>query len=341
MFSGMRRIMGTAAIATAVALLSAAPASALTIGSNLQAPANGGICATVSGVKEVSCTYLPFGLADSHTAPGGQRLFDPLVVTSWRVSSGLPSPDTVSVKLRLRAMRLGKGPAAGLGTPTVDLPLTEPGIHAFESRLPLDGSQEIGLDVVVTGLADGASAPIAHRESGVGKVALWRPSLGEELIARPFAIENDTELLLNATVEPDADRDGYGDKTQDRCPKNPNRQDDCDRKPPRIKLIYAPRQDFLSHGPVVVRLRSNEAASIYAPGQLDLPGVGWGIYAARGKVKAGGKATLRLRVPRRAREATSRAFANGKRVVAKVSVYATDEAGNKTGPLVVRIRPKR
>jgi len=340
-FKGKRRIVGTAAMATALALLSAAPASALTIGSNLRAPANGGICATVSGVTEVSCTYLPFGLDDSHAAPGGERLFEPLVVTSWRVSSGLPAPGTVSVKLRLRAMQLGKGPAAGLGTPFIDLPLAEPGIHTFESRLPLDGSQEIGLDAVVTGLGDGASAPVAHRESGVGKVALWRPSLGEELIARPFSVENDTELLLNATVEPDEDRDGYGDRTQDECPGNPQRQDRCDFRPPRLKLRYAPRQDFLSRGPVVVRVRASEDVSLYVPGQIDLPGSGWGIYAARAKARKGKWKTLRLRIPRRSREHVARAYANGKPVVAKVSVYATDEAGNKAGPRVVRIRPKR
>jgi hypothetical protein len=330
-----------ATMAASLALLTAAPASALTIGSNLRAPANAGICPTVSGVKEVSCTYLPFGLTDSHAAPGGERLFEPLVVTSWRVASGLPAAGTVSVKLRLRAMQLGKGPAAGPGTPYVDLPLTEPGIHVFESRLPLDGSQEIGLDAVVTGLGDGASAPVSHRESGVGKVAFWRPSLGEELIERPFAVEYDTELLLNATVEPDKDRDGYGDRTQDECPRSPERQDRCDVRPPRIKLRYAPRQDFVSRGPVVVRVRANEDVSLYAPGQIDLPGVGYGIYAVWAKAERGEWRTLRLRVPRRSREHIARAHANGKPAVAKVRVYATDAADNKTGPLIARIRPKR
>lgn len=329
-----------AAMAGALVLLTASPASAITIGSNLQSPANGGICPTVSGVTEVSCTYLPFKLADSHTASGGQRLFEPLVVTSWRVSSGLPSPGTVSVKLRLRAMRLGKGPAAGLGTPFVDLPLAEPGVHVFKSQLPLNGSQEIGLDAVVAGLGDGASAPIAHRESGVGEVAFWRPSLGEETVARPFALERDTELLLSATVEPDKDRDGYGDRTQDECPGNPERQDRCDVRPPRVKLIYAPRQDFLSSGPVVVRVRANEDVSLYAPGQIDLPGIGYGIHAVWAEADKGERKTLRLRVPRKAREHVSRAYGNGKSVIAKVRVYATDEAGNKTGPLIARIKPK-
>jgi hypothetical protein len=335
----MRRIMAMALMASALTLLAAAPASAVRIGSNLQASPNGGICPTVSGVTEVSCTYLPFKLTESHAAPGGLRLFDPLVVTSWRVSSGLPSPGTVSVKLRLRAMRLGKGPAAGLGSPFVDLPLAEPGVHVFKSQLPLNGSQEIGLDAFVVGLGDDASAPIAHRESGVGEVAFWRPSLGEENVARPFALERDTELLLSATVEPDRDRDGFGDETQDECPEDPARQDRCDRKPPRIKILFARHQDFLGTRRVVVKVRSNEAARAYASSQLDLPGVTWGLDATQRRVRKGGTTKLVMHVPPRPRRAGERARENGKRIYVRAFVSATDASGNRTRLKAIRVKP--
>jgi hypothetical protein len=37
----------------------------------------------------------------------------------------------------------------------------------------------------------------------------------------------DYELLVQYSVEPDADHDGYGDETQDKCPSNPSTHGTC------------------------------------------------------------------------------------------------------------------
>jgi hypothetical protein len=67
----------------------------------------------------------------------------------------------------------------------------------------------------------------------------------------------------------------------------------------------------------------------------------YGLYGTSRQVKAGTKTTLRLRLPRKTLEAAQRAFDNGKRIVVKVTVSATDRVGNRSGSTVAAIRPRR
>jgi len=337
---------GAAAIGLVLVATSATSASALTIGSNLQATPNSGIC-TTSAAAEASCTYQQLILPEDHQAVGGLTEHDgPGVITAWRVSSGPATPATASVKLRLRTLGVASTQLrAGPGTPFVDLPLSAPGVHLFAARLPIDARDFVALDAHVLGNGSGeASAPIAHSEGEGSGAARWSPSLTEGMLDPTPSGTEDVELLFNATIERDRDRDGYGDKTQDRCPQDPRRHANCDRIPPRTHLTYRLRQDFLASGRVAVRLRSNEDALAFASGQIDIAGdrnIVWGIYSARKRVAKGGKATLVLRVPAKAREAAARSYAHGRHVVAKITVSATDDAGNESGLTVATVRPKR
>ena len=56
---------------------------------------------------------------------------------------------------------------------------------------------------------------------------LWIPPLTTEPQLAEDSGSYDYELLYNASIEPDTDRDGFGDVTQDACPEDPNRQKDC------------------------------------------------------------------------------------------------------------------
>jgi hypothetical protein len=51
---------------------------------------------------------------------------------------------------------------------------------------------------------------------------LWLPALADGQTAPAFVISSG--VLINADVEPDADRDGFGDETQDRCPADASAQ---------------------------------------------------------------------------------------------------------------------
>jgi hypothetical protein len=338
MVRGSRRIL--CGLAAAIALL-AAPLTAqgYTIGSNLLATPNGGVC-SLSGSGEASCSFVQVGLADVHTSPGGVRASAPGVITRWSISTGLATPATASVKVRLRILE-ASGVSRVFGASSYEeLPLNRPGVHVLPARLPIAGSRQyVVVDTAVSGRGEGeAAAPFAHRASGIGSVWKWTPALSEGLVP-PASGEGDLELLVNATVERDRDRDGFGDRSQDRCPKDPTRQADCDRRPPRIKIFYAKHQNFLGTRRVVVRVRSNEAASAYASSQLDLPGETWGLDADERRVREGGVTKLVMHLPSRPRRVGERALTSGKRIRVKVFVAATDLAGNKTRFRVVRIKP--
>jgi hypothetical protein len=332
-----------AALAVAALLLLPSASAAQQFGSNLQAAPNTGICPVPSdSSRESSCTFSQLTLADGHAASGGvqPRERDRGVITSFRVASGLPTPGTGAVKVRLRTIGTSQGFVFTGAQPYVDLPLT-PGIHEFPTRLAINGLS-IGLDTVVTGAPGEATAPLGHAESGSGTLDKWVPSLPESTNSLPTPAQEAGELLFNLVAEPDRDRDEYGDKTQDRCPEDPRRHVHCDRIPPRAKLTFAPRQDVLRTGKVVVYVRSNEAGRVIASGQIDIAKVvTWGIYSDRATVRKGQKRKLVLRVPANAREHAMRSLAHGRPVTAGITAYAVDAVGNESGATVATIKPKR
>jgi hypothetical protein len=161
-----------------------------------------------------------------------------------------------------------------------------------------------------------ASAPLVDTSGGIGVTAEWDPPLAPGSSRAPEFLDPNRQLLLNADV--------IGDT-----------------KPPRTKLTFPNPQDFLASKLVVVRVRANEPVSVFASGQLELPNVTWGIYSKRAQAAKGKKVTLRLRIPPKARQAAAEAFAKGRKVIAKVTVSATDRAGNESGATVASIRQKR
>jgi len=306
-------LLGPAALA-ATLLLGASPAAAATIGSDLLGTADTGAC-SLAGYGERTCTVAQGSLGPPFAASGGLVSPTAGTVTRWRVRTGIWSPATTAVALRLRVL---EGSQGGPRTPFFELPPGEPGVYAFPADLPIEPEQQVGLDVRVTGsgLAE-ASAPILHAgPNGGGVTAEWDPPLAPGSSRAPEFLDPRRQLLLSADV--------IGDT-----------------KPPRTKLTFPNPQDFLSSRQVLVRVRANEPVSFFASGQLELPNATWGIYSKRAKGSKGQKVALRLRIPPKARAAAASAFAKGRKVIAKVTVSATDRAGNESGFTVASIRQKR
>lgn len=340
MSSGSGRVAAVAAAVALLCLSTASAASALQFGSDLKAPPNAGVCTVPAGSSgEVTCTYGQSRLPEEHATLGGLEP-EGGVITSWRVSSGTALPGT-TVKARVRPVNVDKGRAFLYVAPYVEIPLDAPGTHSFPARQIIPNGMQAALDLLVAGSA-GTSAPIAS--SGVDASALfgWTPWLGEGPVPAPNINAEGLELLFNVTVEPDRDHDGFGDKTQDRCPTDPQRRRDCDLSPPETKLTYAPRQDFLTTGKLVVYLRANERSRAMASGQIDIRGVStWGIGASRHALQRGQKRKFVLRIPGNARAAAARSFAHGRYVSATVRIAAVDSAGNWSGTTIALVRPKR
>jgi hypothetical protein len=317
-----KRLAGPVALLAALLLAAPAAAAVTTIGSDLSSlPSPGeGACVLSPPVAGRSCSGAQSALASGHLAKGGLAAPSAGTIVAWRVRSGGASPATTSVKLQLRLLHANG--AVGNHSPSVVLPLAQPGIHSFPALLPVQAGDRLAVESVVRGTGSGpAYAPIVNVEPGVGSLDEWTSPLFPGLDLAPSSTREGAELLISAEI-------------------------DTDLQPPRTKLTYPQRQDFLTGKEVQVRFRCNENATVFASGQLEYPrrvrgGVIYGLYGTTRQVKAGTKTTLRLRLPRKTLEAARRAFDHGKRIVVKVTVSATDKVGNRSGSTVAAIRPRR
>jgi hypothetical protein len=173
---------------------------------------------------------------------------------------------------------------------------------------------------------------------------MWTGGMAEPMESI-WSQEEDTELLLNAEIEPDADGDGYGDLTQDCFPNHPGDQELCGRDfaPPTIRPLFSARQGFLRSGVILARVTSNESGIARAVGRLHIKGRGARTYAlptARKSITAGVSTVLRLRVRKPALKAARVAARDGKNITVTVRVGVMDAAGNE-GQVPIRIRPRQ
>jgi hypothetical protein len=328
MLGKLRRTLFGCLLALAVSLVLAAPgyAATTTIGSSLRGlPGPGeGVC-IVSSPSSASrtCSDTQNLLGLNSQAQDGLKAPTAGTIVRWSVRSGTASPSTVSVRLRLALLNKYGEVSAATPTPFVDLPLSKPGVHTFSARLPIKAGDVLALESLVRSNGTGpAYVPIVS--PGLPEedsILEWSPprSVGNSEV--PPTTGFPAEMLLNAEIDTDAE-------------------------PPRTKLTYPQRQDFLGTKEVLVRFRSNEDATVFASGQLEFPNgkrgaVIYGLYGKQLQVEGGEKTTLRLRLPRKTWEAALRAQENGKRIVIKVTVSAEDAVGNRSGTTVAAIRPSR
>lgn len=195
--TGLTAVLGSLAFAV--------PAQAVTrVGNSLAAtPSSVSLCGSSNG-----CTLVPAENATLATVSG--------VVVRWRVKAAAAAQTSIA----LRVLR-GNTAIARSAAQT----LTAPGIATFPTRLSILAGDRLGID------AFGDNPPIAAFP-GSGSLDRWAPALGpNETRARTDQLPV-VELLLNADIEADADSDGWGDETQDRCPAQAGPQDGCPVPPP-------------------------------------------------------------------------------------------------------------
>jgi hypothetical protein len=72
-----------------------------------------------------------------------------------------------------------------------------------------------------------ASNPIMHASPAAGVSDLWSGASADGQTIAPDDTTMNFEVLANAQIEPDVDGDGFGDETQDACPKDASKQAPC------------------------------------------------------------------------------------------------------------------
>jgi hypothetical protein len=217
--------------AAALAVVIAVPAGANaadTIGSDLSpGPSNSGTC---SPAKD-PCTV-------ANLPPlGGEELSSPIdgVVVRWRVRASNDEPG--GTPLRLRVIR----PAAGglftaiSSSATREFPDSPMATKIFATRQSIAAGDQIALDV------SPPSGNLMINAPSDGTWARWQPPLADGETRAPTAVLP-RESTFNADVEPDADDDGFGDETQDRCPGQPGSANGCETTPPETTITKRPRR---------------------------------------------------------------------------------------------------
>lgn len=103
-----------------------------------------------------------------------------------------------------------------------------PGLWRFSERLEVRAGERVTLDAPGSGSAMFALPGIG------GGLVVPRPADGAETpYVTPLA---GVGPWVEALVEPDADRDGFGDETQDRCPNDAATQAPCPVAPVRVEV---------------------------------------------------------------------------------------------------------
>lgn len=151
------------------------------------------------------------------------------VVTSWRLASAAPEVFAQTLKVLRPTVSpkafqvVGESSVAGIVT----------GTNSFAVRLPVQAGDKFGL----------YGSPGALFCGGLGttddKLGF---SAGNAAVGSTMAVESESvnaQIPVSVTIEPDADHDGYGDETQDRCPLNAAVQGECPVVPP-ITVVPAP-----------------------------------------------------------------------------------------------------
>jgi hypothetical protein len=157
-------------------------------------------------------------------------------------------------------------------------------------------------------------------------------------------------LLLSAVLEPDADRDVYGDETQDACPADATAHvAPCPVAPPNLNpgglpsattpdgtpptLSAGAHSARLSRsGAIAFRLTSSENATGTATGTISLPKGAKVVRFKRANVTltANRAVTIRLKLAKKDTARVRRALGRHSRLRAKITLTARDSAGNRS-----------
>jgi hypothetical protein len=275
------------------------------------------------------------------TPAGGPALQSPMigVVVRGRIRTDGGSTDH---PFRLRVLRpnLTAGTGTGVATGPAETPPVGSTMHTFNARLPISAGDGVGVDGAPTpaGGPPQPGQPFGAYLASVGGslVPDWIPALADGQTRAPSSVNSDLELLVNADVEPDGDRDGYGDESQDRCPIDAFPAGGPCVAPVTMRVGGNRTQRVLRQkGVVVTGECPNENCTIAAEGTANVPTVRKANVAKRFRLRRvskavapGQRARLKLRFGARLLKAVRRALKARRRVTFAVKVTARDAAGN-------------
>jgi len=226
---------------------------------------------TLVALKRASASALP--------------LFAPVdgVVTGWKVSSAV----SFSVIERLRVLRPTSNPDEFLTVGESAEETVSEGVNSFKTRIPVKTGDHFGvfgtfIDVVFCVNTGNPGDEVAYfvGDADPGTIA-------------PYTTTTQVRVPIVAVIEPDADGDGYGDETQDKCPQNASAQGVCPLAPAiEFDTLALPQRNS-----VLLLVGVNSETTVSVSGKVEWP-LAPKAKAVASKVKAvvglsGGSQTLK------------------------------------------------
>jgi hypothetical protein len=201
------------ALAVGVAVAAAFPASA-------SAATQIGQTFPPTSACTVGTTYLQTAPIATYQVPSAG------VITSWSFEASAAPP----AQLKFKAARnTASGQWTTLGDSAVEAPVAAT-LNTFPARIAVQAGDNIGLI--------SASGGSCGRAAG-GVIAAITPSDPPPGTAAGYTPAPMFQLDVSATLEPDADNDGFGDETQDCDPGDPTKGEDCG--PPTATITKGPK----------------------------------------------------------------------------------------------------
>ena len=262
------------------------------------------------------CTFVGF---NHPTPPNGDNVPRPApydgVVVKLRARSF--TPDNVQFafsNIREQGTGNGRSAVASLAAAGPSVKFQGTGnIEEYPARVRVRKGVHVALNAVTHGATYNSDGGKDSYEFAGGLGALPKNSTGD----------SGGELLVQAQIERDADRDGFGDETQDRCKNQAGGANGCDRVKPRLRRLRAAKRK--------ISYRLSERARV----SLKIQRKAGRHYDSVRTLRVRGKRGRN--VVRTSKRLRNLLVSGRYRVVAQ----ARDGAGNKSAKKVVRFRVKR
>jgi hypothetical protein len=255
----LRKLIGiSATIGVVLAAIAPAASAATEVGSNCTANIGGGTATAVALTK-----------AASDTIPIASPIAG--VITKWKVnvvSFGGTSGE------KLKVLRPTANPKAFNVVAESAVGVVTGGANSFDAKIPIQAGDRIGVTgsgspgLLYCSTGDVSdSMGILAGEPALNSLATFTSSPG----ARP---------AISATIEADADGDGFGDETQDKCPRSKALQTEC---PPISLGAFS----VVTKSSLLFLVTSTSTAPVSVSGEVKIP-------VKKGKAKASASKTIKL-----------------------------------------------
>lgn len=256
----MRKRWVVAAVTTAAMMVCSSSASAVEVGNDCTGTVPTG--GTILQLERATPNALPL------TVPSAG------IVTSWKVRSGFPVVLDQKFKVFRSAPKLNNFTTVAES----ERQSIVQGTNVFATRIPVQAGDRFG---VYGGPPFPTGAILLCETGNAGdKFGVFGgdPAVGS---TTEFATGAGYLIAVSAVVEPDVDGDGFGDETQDKCPRSAKLQTEC-------PLIALSSFGLASRNSALVLLAASSSSAVTVNATVKVPG------ATKKNGKKGKAKTLKL-----------------------------------------------